>query len=38
MTNRTKWLLTFGLVGVAGPLAGAVFVLGAMLLQEEAGH
>lgn len=35
MTNRTKWLLIFGLVGVAGLLVGAVLVLGAMLVQEE---
>jgi len=36
MTNRTKWLLIFGLVGIAGILAGAVLVLGTMLVQERS--
>ncbi len=35
MTNRTKRLLIFGLVGVTGILAGAVLVLGAMLARER---
>lgn len=37
MTNRTKWLLIFGVVGVAGILVGAVLVVGTLLLQEEGG-
>ena len=33
MTNRTKWLVIFGLVGLSGILAGVVLVLGTMLVQ-----